>query len=409
MKKALVLLLIGTTMFLAGILHPAGTSVSAETGITQPVISAVTKSTSGGTFYINAADVKSAIVEYVFEANGTIFSKLGILDATLITQNLTTSTYQYRFTLPAGATSFKIWRIITQDDFVRSVTGSNLYGSLESVQVRLKTIYVKEDLITREKFGTSLISTGSAKFTMHFNLVDDLGATIPIDRIHSIDVQYDVITTSFGIVMKTHKEKTIVATETRNTVIVPIWPHIIPASVIENIKSSSQSGYRWQIDLGNYNYLYLIGDVTLDKTQLMAIDYYYDGYFFQDQEIIDEPYAWEDIVDVAPVTPEGLLYDILNWILENPWTAAMIAVGLILASLIAKALSILGVVLQIIKEIFKLVFVILKYFFLAVWWVLKLLLIGIPKGIIKFIWIMLVPAEKRRNSGKDIIYVNRSL
>lgn len=420
MKKALVLLLISITMFLAGILHPAGTSVSAEVVITQPVISAVTKTSSGGTFFINAADVKSVIVEYVFESNGTVFSKLGTLDATLISQNLTTSTYQYRFTLPAGATSFKIWRIISQDDHIRSVTGSNLHGSLEDVQVRLKTIYVKEDLITREKIGARDMATGYAKFTMHFNLEDDLGDPIPIDRIHSIDVEYVVISTTFGIVIKNEESKTIVATESRNQVVIPVWPHIIPASVTQHIKFSTVAGYRWQVNLGTFTYTMFFGDVTLDKTQLMEIDYYYDGYFFQDQEIIDEPYDWEDIVDIVPETPEGIFYDIIAWIMDNPWTAISIGVGIILLSLVAKALSILGVVFQVLKEVLRFVFLIIKYIILAIWWILrkiatvlwwilKLLLIGIPKGIIKFIWIMLVPADKRRVSGKDIIYVNRSL
>jgi hypothetical protein len=255
-----------------------------------------------------------------------------------------------------------------------------------------------------------MLGRGYATFTMHFNLVDDLGSQVPIDRIHSIDVKFDVINTTLGIVIKNHAEKTIMATETRNTVITPVWPHIIPASVIQHISRSSVAGYRWQLNLGSFNYQLLIGDVTLDKTQLLQIDYYYDGYFFQDQEIIDEPYAWEDIVDVVPdPTPEGFLWDILAWIMENPWTAAMIAVGIILASLVAKALSVLGVVIQIVKEFVKFVLLVLKYFFLAVWWVLKLIIIGIPKGIIKFIWILLVPAEKRRASGKDIIYVSRSL
>ncbi|MDZ4195961.1 MAG: hypothetical protein U1C51_01795, partial [Candidatus Izemoplasmatales bacterium] len=236
---------------------------------------------------------------------------------------------------------------------------------------------------------------------------------------------YDVLSTIWGIQTKNHYVKDIMARENRS---MQIFPYIIPSTVINNIQASSKSSYRWQLNLGSFNQsIGLWSDTTLDKTTLLEMDYYYNGYFFQDQVIIDEPYDWEDIVIVNPILdPNNLLMNIASWVLANPGTAITIVVAIVVISLVAKLLGALsgilafiGVILKGVGHVIKLGFQLIVFFLKGVgkvlfailklkWFLIRFIFIRIPRGIISFIYFLFTPAQLRQER-KGIVYVNRSL
>ena len=431
MKKALSILLLSVMMILAGVFSPAGISIQAET-LTEPSISSIGKDGSIGYFYLNQSNVTHAVIEYRFQTNGVVFSKLETLATTLTTQNNVMQSYRFQVTLPAGVESYRIWRVVKETKQY-SVSGTHTFESpnapMDGIEVRLKTIYVSNDLIEKRTVGAVNTATLIVEFMMYFNVVDELGVMIPIDRIHRIRVEYDVISTTWGIVVKNHYTKDIMARQTRS---MTIFPYVIPSEVINNIQTSSKSGYRWQLNLGSFNQsIGLWSDTTLDKTTMLQMDYYYDGYFFQDQVVIDEPYNWEDIVIVNPILdPNNLLMSIASWVIENPGTAITIVMGILVLSLLAKLLGALGGIFSFLGIIFRGIGKVIVFVFQLIWktlklafsilgkiglfvvklfgFKLKLLFILVPMGIVQFLYFLVTPCNKRRER-KEIHYVSRSL
>lgn len=410
MKKALMLLCFSVSFFLAGV-FPAGISLDATS---LPTINNIGKTGSMGYFLLNQAGYQEAIIEYRFQDQGVVFSKL--LTTTISNVSFDGSNYRYQFILPASAESYRVWRVI-KSGTQSSVAGSHTFETpttlMSAIQVRLKTVYIHDDLIIKQTIGARDAATAVVEFTMHFNPVDVLGNPIPIDYIHRARVEYDVVTKpllGFGQEFRSHKVKDIQAT---TTIPMQVFPFVIPSTVIQNIKASNQSGYAWQIVLGHFyeEFLFWIQGwwgTMIDKTTLLEIDYYYNGYFYLDVPVVDEPYDMEDIVVIPPITPEDLFPSIFKWILDNPMLAISIVVGILAFSLLARFLGALQTVFQFIGFILKGIGNVLGFLIKTVGYILKFILYSIPKGILQFLYFLITPADKRRER-KAINYVNRSL
>ena len=422
MKKALILLLMIITMSAGLYFNPAHGIDAAVV----PTISEPGKSGTTASFYTDEPELTQAIVEYTFHSNGVYMSKLKTFYVSLSAQNTSMTVNKYTFTLPAEALAFKVWRVITEDEYIKSVSGNNVYStvdySMEGIELRLKTLYVTNDLITREAtIGTiGGLLKNQYKFIMHFRVEDSLGEIVPIDRIHSLKVEYDVVTTYIGLIdSKTHYIKDIQATENRS---LSTWPFIYPAHVVTNIQESTHLRddnivgneiYDWMVTLGIYDYQWPASTVTLDQTTLLTIDYYYNDVFYQDQEVVDKPYEAEDIIDVIPGTTDPLdsiWTTVWEWIKANPETVIKIVLGLIATIVIGKVLSAIKIVMDIVKGIFKGLGWILKLVFIGVYYVLYFIFIMIPKGIWKVIYFLFVPYQKRQIKERTVIeYANRSI
>lgn len=422
MKKALIILLLSLILS-AGLYFNPAHGIIAEV---IPTISEPGKSGTTAYFFSSEPDLKQAIIEYTFLSNGVYMSKLKTMDLTLTAQNTTQTVNKYSFTIPTEALAFKVWRVITQGDYIKSVSGSNVYTSgsysMEGIEVRLKTLYINDDLITREQ---SLSNTGgllqtSKQFWMHFRVVDAMGEKVPIDRIHSINVEFDVVNTYIGFIdSRTHVVKTIQATENRS---LSVWPFIYPSHVVTLIKESTHLRddnivgneiYDWMVNLGSYDYSWPASSVNLDQTTILTIDYYYNDVFYDDQEVVDKPYDMDDIVDVIPgtVNPATSLFTkIWDWIKANPDTAIMILVGLLVTFIIGKILSTIKIVVEVLGFVFKGIGWIFKMIFKVIYYILYFFIVLIPKGFIKFVYFLFVPYEKRQLKERNVIdYANRSI
>lgn len=426
MKKALIILLLSLILS-AGLYFSPAHGIIADVA---PTLSEPGKSGTSAYFYSSDSDLKQAIIEYTFLSNGVYMSKLKTFDLTLSAQNTTQTINKFSFTIPSEALAFRVWRVITHGDYIKSVSGSNIYQSdsysMDGIELRLKTLYIYDDLITREQavgnIGTLLTTT--KQFYMHFSVVDALGDKVPIDEIHSIKVEYDIVRTYIGFIdSRTHVEKTIQSSENRS---LSVWPFIYPAHVVTNIKESTHLRddnivgneiYDWMVDLGAYDYSWPASSVTLDQTTILTIDYYYDGLFYDDAEVVDKPYDQGDIVDVIPgtVTPsESLWLQIWDWIKNNPDTAIMILVGLIATFIIGKILSTIKILVDIVKSVLKGAWWIIKTIFIGIYYflyyVLKFIFVWVPMGIGKFIYFLFIPYEKRQLKERNVIdYANRSI
>jgi hypothetical protein len=415
MKKALATILLAIVLS-AGFVFPADIGVSAET---QPVISDLAFDGSTLSFHIDRS-AGTAVVEYSFSANDMIMSRL---------VNVEIIDGSGSIDLEEEILAIRIWRFVTDEgDYctISSVTGTTTLAmssgaSIDDVEVRLKTLYISDDLITKELTWSDFAAIQNYLYTMHFSLVDEEGASVPIDRIYALDVEYDVITTWFGIASTEHVVKEIQATETRS---MTLWPYVWPATVIDNIQESDWTGdegdFDWMVNLGVYEQTWPLSSVTLDQTTLLTIDYFYEGIFYEDVTIVDEPYDEEDVVDTTPggtvAADTSFLEKVWEWITENPTTAIAIVVGVVVFVLLARFLSALKAVLEfigwIIKSLAKAVGFVLKGIFLVIYHVLRLFLYLIPKGILAFLAFLITPAEKRRQRAarKDMIdYAGRSL
>ncbi len=426
MKKALIILILSLILS-AGLYFSPAHGIMADV---VPTISEPGKSGTSAYFFSTDSDLKQAIVEYTFMSNGVYMSKLKTMDIKLSAQNPSMTVNKYAFTIPTEALAFKVWRVITSGDYIKSVSGNNIYTSgsysMDGIEVRLKTLYITDDLITREQAVGNvggLLSTAK-QFWMHFRVEDALGEKVPIDRIHSIKVEYDIVRNYVGLIdSRTHVVKTIQAQENRS---MTVWPFIYPAHVITHIKQSTHLRddniigneiYDWMVDLGTYDYTWPASSVNLDQTTILTIDYYYNGVFYQDSEVVDKPYDLEDVVDVLPGTTdptESLWLKIWEWIKANPDTAVMIVVGLIAVIIIGKILSTIKIFMDILKSVLKSAWWVIKTIFKGiyyfVYYVLKFIFVWVPMGIGKFLYFLFVPYEKRQLKERNVIdYANRSI
>ncbi|XMB71448.1 hypothetical protein RJI07_04845 [Mycoplasmatota bacterium WC30] len=403
MKKTLITILL-TILMSAGIFFSAG-SVSVSAAV-LPLGYEVDKENTTGTFTTDFDNIELAIIEYTYYSNEILMSELIEVDLVPESCEIGTDNILYSFVLPEEALSFKIWRVVTDSDLIKSLSGSFEYinspeTSVSAVETRIRKIYINDDLITKEYAPISYggILSHSYTFKMHFNVEDKLGNKVPIDRIHSLNVEYDVITTVLLIEDINHVEKNIVATEDRN---MSVWPFIIPASVHTYINESIDSNYDWMVELANLadaDGPLPTNTVSIDQTSILTISYYYEGVFFEEIDVVDEPYDSGDIIDVIPgtTTPLPGWLDLLSNIDDMAkWIQIVIYVGIgifviLLITLVLRIFSIIQFIGKGLILVFK-----------AAGKIVKFIVIEIPKGIMKFIIFLVVPSERRKERNRNV-------
>ncbi len=401
MKKALITILLMITMS-AGIIFSADIVLSAES---IPLTYEVTKDDDRGSILVNFDNLKTAILEYTFYSNDILMSRLDTVNLILEGSEIGTDRTWYSFSLPSETLSFKVWRVVDSEDQIKSLDGDHEYvhgegTSISDVETRLKTLYILDDLITKEAVYSETAEVW--KFNMHFNVIDSEGNQVPIDKIHSLKVEYNVIKSMFFGAWKTNQAitKEIIATETRNAM---IWPYIIPQSVINNIQESYHNAndntignedYDWMVNLGTFSVSRLTGsDVALDKTSVLSISYYYEGVFFEDQVVVDEPYDDEDIIPVIPGTTDPLV-SISEWFTDLGSKIQFILMGIVvIIALVFISLVFKG--LAAVKTVIVMLYKLIAFFVKA----MSFILLGIPKWIINTIVFLVIPRTKRKEQS----------
>jgi len=440
MKKTLITLLFVIVMS-AGIFFSAD-SVSAYA---LPVGYTVDNTEYGHEFTTDYDNLEYAVIEYSYYQSDVLMSRLIKVDLNLTDSNSALGTYTYGFTLPEEALSFIIWRVITESEQIKSLTGSFEYvespeTAISEVQVRIKIIYIEDDLITRESTLTDLGSFLQTEyvFKMHFNLEDVDGQSIPVDRITSLTVTYNVVSTTWSWVGKiTTTDPVTKDIQATTTTPLQVWPYFYPASVVNNIEESISDDYDWMVRLGSYDYMWPAKDVTIDQTSILTISYLYDGVFYDSLEVQDEPYEEEDVVDVAPGTVDPLvpLMDtVIEW-LEQFDTALrwviMIVFAILAMAIIFLVVWVLKMVIAIPKAIItigKFFLAVFKYIYLAIYYLVKYviktlvfirklfyqivrfilkILISIPGWIMSMILFLVLPSEKRKYRKESASNVSR--
>lgn len=403
MKKTLIIIML--FIMSAGAFASADVVLASEVNSTSsiPTGQEITRlNRNSMEFYVSMGNLSEAIIEYSYYANNILVSELEHVNLSMVTGNSTESSYNYVFSLPEDALSVIIWRVITNEDKIKSLNGTFEYtnsseNAISEVDARIKKIFIEDDFIAREyvpiSYGGTLSS--AARFKMYFDLVDEFGNTIPIDYITSLEVEYDLITyIGFGAitVSNNHYVKTIEATVTRSAT---YWPFIVPETVINNIDEAPVSSeYDWYVTLGEYqdaDGIVEFHDVVLDQTTMISISYFYQGVFYEREAVQDEPYDADDIVDVIPGTTEELTWlNLIEGFLEN--TDSTIRIILYAIVLIATIL-----LLVLLKNVLGGVFWIIK----AIWNIIVFIVWKVPKGILAVLKGLFIPSNKRRERKKN--------
>jgi hypothetical protein len=294
----------------------------------------------------------------------------------------------YQFYLPTEAISFKILRGI-DGTITNEFTGDTIHlesesSSFDNVELRIKQIVINEDLITREYVYSQL--GASYNFNIHFNLEDNDGNRIPIDRIVRVSYAFDVVKTElWGLITQRTPEQVTIEETTYQPL--QLYPYFDFPRVRANIEESDENGFDWTVDLGTYSAAGKLGSIKLDQTQMLTIEYFYEGEFFEEDDVVDIPYDQEDIVDVNPDWVDS----IKDWIakLNNTFMMVVIGLGAILVMLV---LMFITKLFTVVKFIFTVIYKVLYYSLLLI----KFIMVDIPRYIIKFIIFMIVPADKRK-------------
>jgi hypothetical protein len=391
MKKALITTFIAILLS-AGIFFSAGNlNVSASETENHIYIESLQVSGTDIFFEVETTDVDKVILEYSYYKETILFSRLVRLNVQKVSINTTTGLSKYHFSKPNNALSMKIWRIANDSTIRSTVNGEYIYSeatALSQVQARVKQIIVDNDLITKERIYSDSLAAKNYRFVMHFDLVDEEGVPIDIDRIIRLGAKFNVIQT--GLISSTTTKNLII----EETTFYPqsYFPFFVPERITQNIDQSFDTNYTWMVDLGSFTagpHIPFIApaDITLEKTQLLTIDYVFEGVFYNDQVVIDEPYDSEDIIDVIPGTtdPATGLWDRLDELfgnLENSIkTIIIIVVGL-------------GVIL-VLSLLFK-TFSLVKNIFIGLWKIIKFIVIEIPKALVSFIKFLFIPRSNRK-------------
>lgn len=406
MKKTLITILLAIIMSVGA--FASADIVSAEEASVIPLGYSLIKRTDDVLeFTVSMENLEEAIIEYSFYSNNVLMSKLLQVDITHELCVLGTDENVFAMTLPEEALSVIVWRVITSDDEIKSLSGSFEYTespetAIPAVETRVKQIYVENKLVTREQnavvSGVGLVS--GYTFRMHFDLNDEFEEPIPIDYIYSVSVEYDVVTSYFWGVFPgftSHESFELVSGETRN---MDGWPFLRPYTVYESIEESFDNGYDWLITLGTYESDTLNTKIVqIDNVELLTISYFYDGVFYDRETVIDEPYDSDDVIDVLPGTidPVTSLLDQLTNMFETLSTTVRII------------LAVLGFILLILAFIFiKGLFTTLIGIGKGIIWVLKafynllkFLVYVIPKTIIKGIVFLFIPQTKRKERNRN--------
>ena len=393
MKKALITLIL-TIMLSAGIFFSADNlKINAEDNESHIFIESMLVSGSDVFFETEDSYTSKIIIEYSYLQDNILFSKLDRISVQKVSIDPNTNLSKYHFKKPSNSLSFKIWRIISGDNIRSTANGEYILSeenALSKVEVRVKQIIVDNDLITKERQYTDNIALKVYKFVMHFDLIDEEGNPIDIDRILRLNVKFDVIQTGAFLKAKTYTYNF----EIEETTFIPTayFPYFINESVVRNIDSSFDENYTWMVTLGTFQSganipVIAPGDVNIDKTQLLTIDYVFDGVFYEEQIVIDEPYDKDDVINVIPGTTDPVtnLWEKINELFGSLDSAIEIII----------AIAIGLAVIVVISLVFK-VFNLAKGLIITSYKIIKFIVIGIPKGIIKFFMFLLVPKSDRK-------------
>jgi hypothetical protein len=406
MKKTLITIALAIIMSV-GVFISADI-VSAEEASVMPLGYSVVKRTDDQLeFVVSMENLDTAIIEYSFFSNEVLMSSLIEVDLSPEGCVIGTDENIYIMDLPEEALSVIVWRVTTSDDEIKSLSGTFEYTespetAISAVETRVKQIYVENKLVTREQnavvSGVGLVS--GYTFRMHFDLNDENGESIPIDYIYSVSVEYDVVTSYiWGLIpgFTSHESFELVSGETRN---MDGWPFLRPFTVYESIEESFDEGYNWLITLGSYASDKLNTKIVqIDNVELLTISYFYEGVFYDREEVQDGPYDSDDVIDVIPGTidPVTSLLDQITTMFES------------LSSTVRIILAVLGLILLILAFIFVkgLVNVFIGigkaviWVFKALGKIIRFIVYVIPKTLMTGIIFLFIPQSKRKERNRN--------
>jgi len=402
MKKALITLLL-TIIMSAGIIFSA--DLTQAKAATIPYVYELDTQENRGIIKINNDSLKNAIVEYTFYSNDILFSKLENFNLVYELCEIGTDKHHYSFSLPEGTLSFKVWRVVTNDKTILSLSGDNELNiqegtGIEDVETRIKTLIINDDLVTKEPVYSGLAGIANFAFKMHFNVEDAEGNNVPIDHIYSLEVEFNVIKTTFWVITtEQFQSKLIKPTEQRNYF---MWPFLYSDTIVNSIEPSndSQNRFDWMFDLGTYSISVVPGaSITVDDTTVIKISYFYNGVFYNDIDVIDEPYDSDDVITVKPGTTDPIT-SIIDWIAQVGSTlkfiliAVVALIALVVISLVFKTFSFIKSLLVGGYKLIILLFKLIKY-----------IIFGIPKAIINFVVFLFIPKAQRKENRNVSRYI----
>jgi len=395
MKKTLITIVLAIIMSVGA--FASADIVSAEEASVMPLAYSIVKRTNDQLeFVVSMENLDTAVIEYSFFSNDVLMSRLLEVDLSHEACVIGTGENVYVMDLPEEALSVIVWRVITSDDEIKSLSGTFEYTespetAISAVETRVKQIYVENKLVTREQnavvSGIGLVS--GYTFRMHFDLNDENGESIPIDYIYSVSAEYDVVTSYiWGLIpgFTSHESFELVSGETRN---MDGWPFLRPYTVYESIEESFDEGYNWLITLGSYESDKLNTKVVqIDNVELLTISYFYDGVFYDREEVQDSPYPSEGIIDVIP----GTIDPVAN--LNSTVRIILAVLGLIL--LILVFIFIKGVVTTLIGIGKGIIWV-----FKALLKIIRFIVYVIPKTLMTGIVFLFIPQSKRKERNRN--------
>jgi hypothetical protein len=389
MKKALITIIMIMTLS-AGILFSAGNHISANE-LTS--IDSITVNDNQATFYAEYRNYDAIQVQYTYIENDILITKLSNISIDNIASRVIDGWYLYQFELPSNALSF----IIRQgmDGLVIDQFTNNEYifsqdTRVQNADMSIKQIVINEDLITKKPVWSDWGQL--YEFVIHFNIEDENGDQIPIDRIASVTYEYDVVNKELFNTTRTPMTIEIdESTYNQGANFIPVFPYYVNDWITNNIYESEQDGYTWSVNLGQYrasSSLEFLSDVNIDQTQMIHIEYYSEGTYISTDEIVDDPYDQEDIVYTTFFEQIKDLINNLGDSLQIIMYIAIAIVGLLVISLVLKIFGLLKFIGKLISKTIKLLYRVAKF---IVW--------DSTKHTVKLIWLLIVPREKRKERG----------
>jgi hypothetical protein len=389
MKKALITIIMIMTLS-AGILFSAGSHVSADE-LTS--IDSITVNDNQATFYAEYRNYDAIQVQYTYIENDILITRLSNISVDNIASRVVDGWYLYQFELPSNALSF----IIRQgmDGLIIDQFTNNEYilsqdTRVQNADMSIKQIVINEDLITKKPVWSDWGQL--YEFVIHFNIEDENGDQIPIDRIASVTYEYDVVNKELFNTTRTPMTIEIdESTYNQGASFIPVFPYYVNDWITNNIYESEQDGYTWSVNLGQYrasSSLEFLSDVNIDQTQMLHIEYYSEGTYISTDEIVDDPYDQEDIVYTTFFEQIKNLINNLGDSLQIIMYIAIAIVILLVISLVLKIFGLLKFSAKVISKTIKLLYRVAKF---IVW--------DSTKHTVKLIWLLIVPREKRKERG----------
>lgn len=416
MKKALITILMIMTLS-AGIFFSAFSHVSADTLTPIDTIEVNGREVS---FYTPYAYYDSVQVQYTYLENDVLITRVENYNAVNNATRISDQFNWYKFTIDDRALSFIIKKAMDGTVVVDFAYNEYIYSEDTRIQyadMSVHQVVINEDLITKNPVYSE--SGQLYEFWIHFNIEDGEENTIPIDRIVKATYTYDVVFKNFGQFYT--RDTKIVEIDPYvyhdTPTINPVFPYFTYPWIEEQIKSSDEDGFTWMIDLGTYrasSKIKLIGDVNIDQTQLMMIEYYSEGEYIATDDIVDDPYDMEDIrYDGVLSDIQGILVkinDALGSLGDTMRIIIYVVVAILLIIILLTVFKAINLVLAILKLLgntvlyigksliwfLKALILVLKYAAYFAYRVAKFIAIDSTILTIKFIYYLIIPKDKRK-------------